>query len=235
MDVRSLAAEVKGHAHLLTLVGLLAKSRMALAKIPDVEPCRRNAALPLHLHALPGVVQAFLRLVQRRVAPGKISVKNIVELPALLGGEGDHLLDLLQGNEGIVGTELLHPHGTELVQRLHKPGAPSLAAQWDKALDDSAGLVDLVVLEVDAYEIQGHAQVPRLGERGRELALGQSPRKLRGLGAMGQGPSEKPVPWDVRRYGRLRLSCLYVSVSLGPLLFLLRLLFGPLACLCGSH
>mmetsp|Transcript_66737 Transcript_66737/g.215049 ORF Transcript_66737/g.215049 Transcript_66737/m.215049 type:complete len:292 (+) Transcript_66737:1421-2296(+) len=184
---------------------------MVLAQVPDVEPRGRDAARALHLHALAGVDEAQLRLVQCGVAPSQVAVEDVMELPALLRGEGDDLLDLLQGHERVVGPELLHPHRAELVEALDQPGAAALAAQRHDPRDDEVGLVDLVVLQVDAHEVQGNSQVLGLQQGGSELALWQLLGQVVRVRATTQGYLEDPVLQLVllrlRFHGLLRLRC----------------------------
>mmetsp|Transcript_22451 Transcript_22451/g.57266 ORF Transcript_22451/g.57266 Transcript_22451/m.57266 type:complete len:572 (+) Transcript_22451:62-1777(+) len=157
VDLAGLQDQVISHFHLLNLIRLLAKTRMCLSQIPDVEPRGRNAARFLHFHTFSGVLQSLLSFVQRRVAPRLVAKQNVMKLPTLGRLERNELLDLLHGGQSIVSTELLHADGAKLVQALAQPSAAAYSAERHNAGDHQISFVDLVILQVNADEIQRNA------------------------------------------------------------------------------
>mmetsp|Transcript_59097 Transcript_59097/g.106208 ORF Transcript_59097/g.106208 Transcript_59097/m.106208 type:complete len:208 (-) Transcript_59097:1268-1891(-) len=151
VDLPRLPDEVVAYLHFLALLGLLAQPRMRLTQIPDVKPGGRHAVCALDLDTFPGVLQALLRFVQRGVAPRKVPVHDVMELPALLRLERNKLLDLLQRHEGVVSSELLHSNGAQLVQGLDQPCSSALPCQRDHPRQHLVSLVNLIILEVHTY------------------------------------------------------------------------------------
>mmetsp|Transcript_59708 Transcript_59708/g.194893 ORF Transcript_59708/g.194893 Transcript_59708/m.194893 type:complete len:286 (-) Transcript_59708:1113-1970(-) len=149
---------------------------MRLAQVPLVEPMRRDSVLLLDLHATTEVVHGLPVVADAAMDPTEVAVHGVVQLPMLLRLEADELFILLVHRQRLLVSGLLHPHSGIHVQKLEEPKTSSLSAQGLDPLADAVCLVDLVVLQVAADEIDGRSQIPVVVQDSRHL-LGREIRQ----------------------------------------------------------
>mmetsp|Transcript_103199 Transcript_103199/g.183374 ORF Transcript_103199/g.183374 Transcript_103199/m.183374 type:complete len:302 (-) Transcript_103199:40-945(-) len=162
-------AKLVANFYLVSLLLFLAKPSMRFAQVPDVEPRGWLVVNALHLRTFSRVLQTFLSFIERRVTPCKVSVHDVVKLPAFFGPERHQPLNFLQGDQCIPSSELLHPHCAELIQCLDVPGASLLLCQRHYSFQHHVALVNVIILEVDPNQIQSNTYVSWFAEGGCEF------------------------------------------------------------------
>mmetsp|Transcript_52587 Transcript_52587/g.151626 ORF Transcript_52587/g.151626 Transcript_52587/m.151626 type:complete len:249 (+) Transcript_52587:911-1657(+) len=150
------------------------QASMSLAEVPLVEPMRRDAVFLFHLNAPPKEAHGLLVVAQAAVYPTEIPVDRVIQLPLLVRLESDQGLELLVHLQGLLEARLLHPHSRVHVQQLEEPKPASLSAQGRDAAAYPVRLVDLVVLQVAADQVERCAQAPVVVQHSRHLPRAQA-------------------------------------------------------------
>mmetsp|Transcript_1470 Transcript_1470/g.4358 ORF Transcript_1470/g.4358 Transcript_1470/m.4358 type:complete len:366 (-) Transcript_1470:397-1494(-) len=130
-----------------------------LPDVPAVEPVVRPLVpLRCHCHALE-VHKGLVNASQRLQRPRQVAVKGLEEFGRLLWRVGAVQLQVVQHLERLEMPALLHPDGRDMIQPLHHPDTTT-RRDVSRALEQHrVGLVKLVVLHVNANQVQRTSEV----------------------------------------------------------------------------
>mmetsp|Transcript_139054 Transcript_139054/g.266699 ORF Transcript_139054/g.266699 Transcript_139054/m.266699 type:complete len:211 (+) Transcript_139054:1059-1691(+) len=149
----SLGAKGMCHLHFLTLVGLLAKSSMSCAQVPNVKPSCLNATHLLDFDTFLRILDAIFAVVLSCVSPSKVAIQDIKELPAFLWLEGYDAFHFPQHVKRFIMSLLFHSNCAHLVQAFDQPCTSTLTAERQYSCDQSISLVNLVVLQIGTHKV----------------------------------------------------------------------------------